>query len=271
MEVAAVLYAAPTLARSSRIPVLDALCQRMLGPLASGGPVTGWIAAAVALMLPALGGLGWARARHIARSARIERGLGRHRRCGEHQLVVLPTPHLVAVSVPALPGVGYGQIVVSEGLVDTLAPGELDAVLRHEAAHLDHRHHRYLAAAAVIDHAFAWFPPARRSTATLRVALERWGRRRRRGRKRRPWGGARRPVGSPASLVADPSIAAFSAAETIGERLDALETDAPQPRLGAHVLLYCPGAMLGATVLVAMSSWASGASSVLAMAGQCVS
>jgi Zn-dependent protease with chaperone function len=271
VEVAAVLYAAPTLATSSGIPMLAQLCQRMLAPLAPGGPVAGWTAAAVAATLPALGGIGWARARRAARQAWVERGLGHQTLQPGYELVVLPTPYLVAVSVPALGRAPAGQVVISEGLVDALGSDELDAVLRHEAAHLRHRHDRYLAAAAMIDHAFAWFLPARWSTASLRVALERWADEDAaaaigdRGLLRQAL------VSVTVSLVAEPAVAAFSAAETIGERLDALDGDTVGPRFGARLLLYCPGVVLGAVAVAAFSFWATGAGAVLDMAGRCFS
>lgn len=268
LEGAALLYAAPTLATSFGVPGLAALCERMLGHLAMGGPVAGWAATGVAVVLPTLAVLGWSRARSATRRARIEPWLGCHHDHDGHRLVVLPTPRLLAVSVPAGGWRGAGQIVVSEGLVDSLTPCELDAVLCHEAAHLRHAHHRYLAAAAAVDQAFVWFPLARRSTATVRVALERWA------DEEAAASGDRAVVRDALltvtrTLVAGPAVAAFSAAETIGERLAALDATTPRLRFAPHVLLYFPGAALGAAGLVAWSSWASEASAVVAMAGQC--
>lgn len=245
------------------------LCERLLRGQVPGGPVTVWATAGVAVTLPVLGGRGWKRARSTTRQARIEGWLGRHHDHGGRRLVVLPTARLVAVSVPGRRPMLSDQIVVSEGLVDMLGPGELDAVVGHEAAHLRHRHHLYLAAAAAVDQAFRWFPLARRSTATLRVALERWA-----DEEAAATAGDRSVVRDAllsvtASLVAAPSLAAFSAAETIGERLDALEGGAPRPRLASHLLLYVPGAVLVAAGLVAWSSWAGEAGRILAMAARC--
>ena len=272
VELAAVLYALPTLATASHIAVLAVLCHRMLEPLAPGGPAAGWAATAVAVSLPVLGWVGWARSRRSARAARIERWLGRHEAYGCDELVVLPTDRAVAVSVPVLPGqAGRDQIVVSEGLLDTLTPEQLDAVLRHEVAHLRRGHHHHLAVAAVVDHAFAWFPPTRASTATLRLALERSA-----DEEAASTCGDRDVVREAlvavtASLVAGPGLAAFSAAETIGERLHALDDVPPHPRFASHLLLYCPGAVLGAVALAAVWSWGTGASAVLSMAGTCFS
>ena len=269
VEAGALLYAAPMVARWSRAPGLADLCQRMLGPLAPGGWVAGSLAVGVALILPARGGVSRARAARVARLAHVERGLGTRRRVGDHEVVVLPTAQLVAVSVPPRPGRWPGQIVVSDGLVDALAPGELDAVVRHEAAHLRHGHHRHLLAAAAVDHAFAWFPAARWSTAALRVALERWA------DEDAAVAAGRAAVRDALvsvtrCLVAGPALAAFSAADSIGERLDALDHDPPRPGLVPHLLLYLPGTLLGATAMVALSAWACGAEAVMAMASRCL-
>lgn len=269
VELTVLLYAAPTLAASFGVPGLARLCERMLGHLAMGGSVAGWAATGVAVMLPALGAWAWSRARRVTCRARIEPWLGRHHDHDGHRVVVLPTSHLLAVSVPATRGRGLGQIVVSDGLVGLLAPGELDAVVRHEVAHLRHGHHRYLVAAAVVDVAFRWFPLARRSTGTLRVALERWA-----DEEAAATSGNRSVVRDALlmvtqTLVADPAVAAFSAAETIGERLDALDASAPRLRLAPHALLYFPGVALGVAGVIAWSSWTSEAHAVVAMAGQC--
>lgn len=270
VEVAALLYAAPTLATSSGITALAQLCERMLGPLAPGGRFAGWTAAAVALTLPVLGAVGWVRARRTARQVRVERGVGRCDTFGAHELVVLPTSGLLAVSVPpAGARRRRGQIVVTDGLVDALAPEELDAVLR-QAAHLEHGDHGRLVLAAVVERAFAWFPPARRSTATLRIALERWA-----DEEAAAATGDRGVVREAlvtvtASLAAVPSIGAFPAVETIGERLAALDGAPPRPALMPHLLLYCPGTALGGAAALALVSWVSGAGSVVALAGRCV-
>ncbi len=269
VEAAAVLYAAPTLAGASGIPGLAHLCRRALGPLAPGGAAAGWTATAIAVTLPFLGAVGWTRARREVARMRVEPWLGRHQELGAHELVVLPMAEIVAVSVPAPRGCSArGQIVVSDGLVDALADIELDAVLHHEAAHLSRRHHRHLVVATMVDHAFAWFPPARRSTAAWRLALERWADEDAAASIDR--GVLRRALlAVTASLVAERAIAAFSAVDTICERLDALDRDVPHARAASHVLLYLPGAALAGAAMVAFASWTNGASAVLAMAGQC--
>ena len=220
-------------------------------------------------MLPVLAAIGWLGVRRAVAQMRMEPSLGRHRDLGSHELVVLPTAKVVALSGPAAGGrPERGQIVVSDGLVDALASDELGAVLRREAAHLAYRHHHHLVVAAIVDRGFAWWPLASRSTATLRLALERWADEDAAAAADR--GALRRALlAVTASLVAEPALAAFSAAETICERLEALDRDVPHPRVASHVLLYVPGTALGAAALVALAFWTNGASAVLAMAGQC--
>lgn len=265
LELAALLHAAPTLLRALGVPALASACERVLGPLAPGGPWTGWTAAAVALTVPALGGIGLARARSVRRATRIESWLGRHEPFAGHELVVLPTDEVLAVSVPGQPG----QIVVSEGLAEALSPAELRAVLRHEAAHLDHRHQRYLLLATALEHAFPLFPPVRRSTAILRTALERWADEEAAGETPAEREALRDALlGLTGALVA-PELAAFSAAQTVFERLRAMEGALPRPSLARHVAVHAPAAAIGLAVLVATGAWAGEMRLLLAMAGRC--
>lgn len=60
---------------------------------------------------------------------------------------------------------------MSRGLLRDLASAELGVVFAHEASHLGHRHHRYLAAGAL---AAAVLPPLRPLDGRLRLAVERW-------------------------------------------------------------------------------------------------
>jgi hypothetical protein len=267
LELTLLLYAAPTVLRAAGAPLLASVCERMLGPLVPGGEAAGWAAAAAAATLFALAVVGARRAVRERRTLWCESGLGQHHDYGTHELVVLPTPELVAVSVPGVP---RGQVVVSEGLVDALEPGELDAVLRHEGAHLDHGHDRYLLLATTLEHTFAFFPPLRRSTAALRVTLERWADEEAAGptaESRRLLRNALLDVTS--ALVAEPYAAAFTSADTVLERIDALEHRAPRPSRLAHGVLYLPGAALAAVSAYALLTWSGDAQSVLAMAGTC--
>jgi Zn-dependent protease with chaperone function len=264
-ELAALLHASPTVLRAFGVSALASACERLVGPLAPGGPWTGWPAAAAAVTVPLLAWVGLARARIVRRATHIEPWLGRHEPFAGHELVVLPSPELLAVSVPG----GPGQIVVSEGLLEALTPGELGAVLRHEAAHLDHRHERYLLLATALEHAFPFLPPVRRSTATLRTALERWADEEATGEdvtQRQALRGAL--LGMSGALEA-PELAAFSAVQTVFERVRAMESAPPRSSFARHVAVNAPGVALGVAVLVATGAWAGEVRLVLAMAGRC--
>jgi beta-lactamase regulating signal transducer with metallopeptidase domain len=86
------------------------------------------------------------------------------------ELVVVPEPRVVALTVPGRPD----RIVVSTGLRERLPRTEFDAVLRHEQAHLSLRHARVLLFAVALMATVGRLPPVRRSIDALRGALEVW-------------------------------------------------------------------------------------------------
>ncbi|MDQ3944360.1 MAG: M56 family metallopeptidase, partial [Actinomycetota bacterium] len=210
---AAVLFAAPTVLRALGVPHLAEACERMLGPLTPGGPVLGWSALAVVGALPLFSAVGFARARREQRHFQIEPWLGHHERFGGHDLVTLPTDELLALSVDGCPS----QIVVSSGLVAAVSPSELAAVLRHEAAHLEHGHHRFLLLASAIEHGFAVVPFVRRSTRALRAALERWADEAATGGECASRAVLRNALLGVTMAIVNPAVAAFAAAETVVE------------------------------------------------------
>jgi beta-lactamase regulating signal transducer with metallopeptidase domain len=216
-------------------------------------------------MMPALGLSGAFRSRRGCRRTWVEPGLGEHRRLGRYELVVLPTQQLLAVSV-AEPN---GQIIVSQGMVDVLRPEELEVVLGHEVAHLDHGHQRWLVVAAAIDHGLAVFPPARRSVGALRIALERWADESAANERPCRRAALRGALLRVARALVSPA-AAFSAADSVMERLDALEAAPPEPAWAARALLYLPGLAVGFVILMAVGASAADARMVAAMAGRCM-
>ena len=264
-EAATVTMAVPTVLRAVGVPALAAACERMLGPLVPGGRGAGWAAAVVAVALPALAAVGALRTRRSQRLFHIEPWLGRHQAFDGYELVVLPTDSPMALAVDG----PRPQVVVSEGLCCALSPAELEAVLHHEAAHLAHGHQRYLLLATAVEHAFVFWPLARRSTKALRAALERWA-----DESAAGGGTASRAVVRCALLrvtgaLVDPALAAFSAAETVVERLDALGAAPPRPSALRRAGVYLPGLLLGAGVLVLLGVWAGEVRAVVAMAGRC--
>ncbi|MFA1542849.1 M56 family metallopeptidase [Actinomadura monticuli] len=79
----------------------------------------------------------------------------------------LDTDAPIAVAVPGR----HGGVLLSRGLLRDLSSAELHAVFQHEASHLRHRHHRYLAAGTL---AAALLSPLRPLDDRLRLAVERW-------------------------------------------------------------------------------------------------
>jgi Zn-dependent protease with chaperone function len=260
-----VLFAAPTVLRAAGVPHLAEACERMLGPLVLGGPAVGWSALVLAVALPVLSGVGIGRARRDQRWCHVEPWLGEHERFDGHDLVVLPTVEMLAVSVQGCPS----QIVVSKGLVDTLSPTELAAVLRHEAAHLEHRHHRFLVVATALEHGFAVLPLVGRSTGALRTALERWADEAAAGEGDVARATLRSALLGVTMAIVDPALAAFAAAETVIERLDALDGDLSRPSAFRHAAVYLPAVAVSAAVLVALGAWAGDVRALLAMSGRC--
>ncbi|MGD2100933.1 MAG: M48 family metalloprotease [Acidimicrobiia bacterium] len=89
---------------------------------------------------------------------------------GGHSAVFLPMRTRWAV---ALPG-DTPQVVLSSDLAGKLERHELKAVVRHEVAHLEHHHVRFLLLGAAVNSGM-WFLPWRaRANNALRLALERW-------------------------------------------------------------------------------------------------
>ena len=264
-ELGLVLYAAPTV-----LPAVDAfglasICRVMLGGVTPGGPFAGWGAGSVAVVVAGSVGFSVMRGRRIRRDARVESWLGEHSRLGRHELVVLEREDLVALSVDC----GGGQVIVSSALVNTLDADELGVVLAHEAAHLDHRHQRYLNLASAVRHGLAFFPLATRSVAVLVVALERWADEvaaaaTEDGRVR-----LRSALRQVTASIVGVELAAFSAVDTVAERLAALDNPQPGLELASLGLLYSPGFALGVASVAGLGVWISYLQMLIQMAGRC--
>lgn len=87
-----------------------------------------------------------------------------------HHAVFLPLRNSWAV---ALPG-GSPQVVLSSSLVGALEGQELDAVMHHEMAHLDHHHVHFLLLGTAVTSGLGFLPWTKRANTALRLALERW-------------------------------------------------------------------------------------------------
>jgi Zn-dependent protease with chaperone function len=265
VETGAVLYAAPTVLRAVGVSALANACERMLGHFAPGGPWVGWACALGAATIAALAGHGVIKTRRVQRLVWAEPGLGLHERFGEHELVTLPTGRPLAVSVEG----PTSQILVSDGLVDTLPPDQLAAVLRHEAAHLSLGHQRLLTLAGAVERAFAFFPPSARGAAALRTALERWADEVAAGAAADARTRLRDAIVGVSGALVAPQVAALSAADTVAERVEALNHEPPAPGRMIRAVAYLPGTALGGSILLAGGLWAGQARMVLAMLGRC--
>ncbi|WP_188782168.1 M56 family metallopeptidase, partial [Sinomonas atrocyanea] len=71
-----------------------------------------------------------------------------------------------------LPGGSRSVTVLSDGLMETLAPEELDAVVSHERAHLTQRHHLLLWAFEAWRSALPWLPTTRLARQAVNSLVE---------------------------------------------------------------------------------------------------
>jgi Zn-dependent protease with chaperone function len=164
------MTALPPVLHTLHLEGLIAVCDPAVHSLMLGGPLVGWTAVALTLVIASIAAAAIRTSHRAVRRARIEPWLGRHLRGPDYELVVLPTSELLAFGVPGR----APQIVISEGMVNELEPTRLDAVIGHELAHHRLRHSRYMVATAVIERTLGVLPVVRRSTEAIRASLEVW-------------------------------------------------------------------------------------------------
>jgi len=264
-ETALLLLGAPTVLRALGAPVLADICQRLLGSLVPGGPVAGWWAAGSAIAIPVIAGRGARQAIRAHRVLRIEPLIGRHECLGRHELVVLPSQQVFAFSIAGR----ASQVIVSEGLAGQLSPQELQAVLRHEIAHLERRHQRWLVFVTALEHGLVLLPFLRKSTAALRCALERWADEEAAGDSSQGRATLQAALVRVTNAMLAPGAAAFTTADTLLERLQALERAFPRPRLLQRWLVYLPSLFIGGMTVLSLGLWLGDAHFVVATMGLC--
>ncbi|ATG52910.1 Zn-dependent protease with chaperone function [Brachybacterium vulturis] len=128
------------------------VCQRCLAAASpfSAAPVELPVPMAALVLLPLAGTalMGAAAVRGLRRRSRATRAVLAEVRAtavrtvlAGHPVLLFPDPTPRAFALPRR----RGGIVVSHGLLESLGPDELSAVLEHEAAHLSQHHHTLLA------------------------------------------------------------------------------------------------------------------------------
>ncbi len=264
-EVALLLLGAPTVLRTIDHTAFASACTTVIDRLAPGGTTVGWLAASLAAFIAINAVRATVRARRQTRAARVEPCLGIHVDHGLFDLVIVPTERLVAVGVPGT----RPQVVLSEGLVRTLTSQEVQAVIRHEAAHHALGHHRYLLAASVLERTLGRLPLVRRSATTLRNALEHWA------------DDAAAATADSASLELRDAIVGVACAKATREvpavgrrsrvidRADRLGRSARPRTRAAPTLVYTAIATTAAATLALVVDWLTTAHHALALSGYC--
>jgi bla regulator protein blaR1 len=241
------IQAAPTMLRTVGLEGIADLCEH----IAPGGAPMGIAAAVAAGVIALLASRSLLGARRVRRMARVEQEVGWHSTLCGHRLVVLPSQKLVAFSIAGRPG----QVVMSRGLITALSDDELAAVLRHEVAHVRHRHQRYLLLACAVERSMGLLPLVRRGVAALRCAVERWADEEAAGPRPTGRASVHAALLRVAELTSMPDIAAFTTPETVAERLEALRAD-PTGGLAIvrRTLVYLPAGLLLVATAVALDS-----------------
>jgi Zn-dependent protease with chaperone function len=232
LEVTLILTGLPTMLRSFQLRSLADLCEQLVGHASPANAVLGWASLGAASLVAIRVVRSIRQSMSAASSFRVERWVGVHERGEGFELVVLPVPGLLAYSLPGR----TPQVVVSRGLKSTLSSGEFQAVVRHERAHLELHHRRWMLIGAMTLGVLGRIRFVRRSVAVLMLNVERWADEAAATvfDDRRILYGALQKV---AEVVASPAVGFFSRADTIAERLDALRTPLPESRGLASSLL----------------------------------
>ena len=265
VEVASVLYGLPVVFRTVGVTGLADACERTFDLLLHGDANLAWLAVGLAVGLPVALARGALRGRGLHAAVRNALPLGEQLPTASgYRLVVVPTDVPVAV---ALDG-PEPLVVISEGVRARLSGSELEAVVRHEAAHLEHGHQRYFLVATALERLIL-VPGLRRSTAALRAALERWADEAAATEPDCSRRTVRQALLGMATVEAALPVGQFSAADAVLERLDALEREPQAPPIGYHAALYLPGLLIAMAAFLGVGGWTSQVDHVLALAGTC--
>jgi Zn-dependent protease with chaperone function len=138
--------------------------RRLVGGSPVHGPIAVLLVAVVLAMLVRGVAAARQRQRMLSGSRRLTAAVAGQAVGG---VVIVPDDRVEALAMPGRPGC----IVLTRGLVRSLGPRERRAVLAHERAHLDARHHAHTTVAAI---AAAMNPALVRLPAAVSYAVERW-------------------------------------------------------------------------------------------------
>ena len=252
-ELTLVALGAPVVLRAAGAHGLAARCERMASQMLIGSPWIGRPAALAALVLPFLVATGFRRARRAQRSLHEVALIGGPAQLLGHSVVMFESDRPLAVSVAAHGGV----IVVSSALVNQLADAELAAVLRHERAHLDHRHHVLLWVASGAEIGLGFVPWVRSAVDQLRCSIERWADEDAAGPEMDARWVTKRALIGVATGGVSVDLAAFGSLSTVVERVVALDRPAPVQSGKRSTLAFAPlvalwtGALFAVAVVIA--------------------
>ena len=261
VELGLVMLALPAVLRSAGSAHIAQICVQVLTQMSPGGATLGWPAAVLAVAVAAAVAQAVFVAHVRMRAARVEPWLGRHAERGDVDVVVVPTPELLALSIPA----HAPQVVLSDGLVEMLAPDELEAVIGHEVAHLRLGHRRYLVAASAVERSLCVLPFVRKSAWILRIELERWA------DVAAVTGSTRRADvhGALRTLASRERAESGFVSPSLLERLRGLDRAGPVRSLGARLATYPALAVLCLGGLMLVGAWIGSSHHVLALGGHC--
>lgn len=152
----------------AQIPAIGEAGQWSSASLALHDPVPAALGVSACLVMLTLGWSAVGRARGIGSELWAAVCASRRLAAPGQQMVVLDDPRPDAY---ALPGLWGGRIVVTRSMLAALDVDERRVLLAHEASHLRHRHHLYV---ALTEIAAAANPLLCRLPSLIRLAVERW-------------------------------------------------------------------------------------------------
>lgn len=151
----------------ARVPLVRQMAHWPLAAAAGGNPVPAAVGLAAGALALGLLASALRRAAVAAHDLVVSELTCRQLVTPDGRLVVLDDDYPDAYALAAL----SGRVVVSTGMLRVLDPGERQALLAHEEAHLRHRHHLLL---LLTQLAAAADPLLRPAVTAVHFAVERW-------------------------------------------------------------------------------------------------